>query len=61
MTFKELLEQLQKLSPEELAGKADILDTATSCYYPVTNFYHKTFYTTSGFETYTFIEIRSKG
>ncbi len=60
MTFKELLEQLQALSSEELAGKADVLDTKTNKYYPIKSLYNERF--TSGFCTqrYTFITIRTK-
>lgn len=39
MTYQELLEKLQSLSSDELAGRVDILDTCTNKFYPVLGLY----------------------
>lgn len=61
MTFKELLEQLQKLPPEALEGQADVLDSRTNKFTPVLSIYNEP----KGFphldkSYYTFITIKSK-
>jgi len=61
MTFQELLEQLQKLSPEALAGKADVLDQRLNIYYPVVGIYNTPQYESkSAPRWYTFITFTSK-
>ena len=56
MTYKELIIELQKLPPEALEGRADVLDFATNRYYEIQSIYNKKKCERAGY--YTFLSIK---